>query len=376
MNIVIKIGSSLLTKQDGSLNKDFIVKLVKDIVKIRKSSKESVKISIITSGAVSSGRSDKILQGNFSVNEGNRSKQIMRKQMLAGVGQAGLISCYSNEFKKHDVTCAQILVTRVDFAQREYFINLRTITENYLDLGIIPIFNENDVLSAEELNFIDNDQLASMITAMLEHDLLIILSHVNGVYDKSPEDPRAKLIPRIDDIDAILSQIRRDKSEFGRGGMKNKILSAKLASSLGANVVIAGGHNDQILSSIILDQKKLGTFIPAGGKKIKPLKTWLKIAAKSKGKVIVNDGLAELLQKKQPTSIMLTGIDEVDGCFVKNDVVSVCNQKMVELGRGQCRFDSDIFKQDLHRFKETKTQEDKNKTGKEIVVHYNQFVFC
>lgn len=370
--IVIKIGSRVLTQIDGQLNEDVIAHLVKDVAMLKEAGK---KIVIVSSGAVSCGRMAEELRGNFSVDAGNQNKTAIREQILASIGQPTLMSIYISEFEKHSIKCAQALVTRADFADRHRYLSMRTVTENMFNLGIVPIFNENDFLSPKELDFSDNDQLACMITAMLGAERLIILTNVDGVYDRSPNDAGAKLLSEITDIGGIISKIKSSTSVGGKGGMRSKLSSAELITTLGTPMHIANGFTKDVVSRIILRNERIGTFFPAAGEKIEPLKTWLTIAAASSGKIIVSTYLADILRRKQFASILLAGIDDVQGHFEKNEVVSVCDVDGTELGRGQCRYSSNQLRDEVKLRKESFSEGAKIEGGEKIAIHYNYFVF-
>ena len=261
IKIAIKIGSLVLTRSNGQLNSKAIKHIVCDVAKIIKNGNK--KVVIVSSGAVSSGRVTEVLQGDFHVDVKNQDKHIVRAQILASIGQSKLIAFYAEEFKKHGLVCAQILVTRLDFAKRKRFLSLRTVIRNLLNLNIMPIINENDVLCDEELDFSDNDQLAYMVSKMLSIDKLIILTNVEGVYDRSPKKVGAKLLSKIDDIKEVFKNIDDEKNIFGRGGMKSKLQIAQLVTSFGIPMHIVSGFKENAASDIILNNKPIGTFFPA-----------------------------------------------------------------------------------------------------------------
>jgi glutamate 5-kinase len=374
--IIIKIGSRVLAKEDGQLSSEVIAHLVEDVARVKSASKNSKKIAIISSGAVSSGRITTELQGKFSIDAGGQDKNIAREQVLAAIGQPELMSFYKSEFKKHGIICAQILVTRADFADRQRYLSLRAVAENLLNLGIVPIFNENDVLSAEELDFNDNDQLACMVASMLAADKLIMLTNVAGVYDRSPKEAGAKLLPEIKDIKSIIKQIGPDKSDAGKGGMRSKLYSAELITSLGIPMHIASGFEKNIVSKIVANKEQIGTLFPASDKKIKPVKSWLAASAVAKGKIIVTACLADVLARRQKASILLLGIESVDGTFNKDDVVEVCGPDGKVLGKGKSRYDSDQLEKEIKKYKQLHSEQKKTEGGKKIAIHYDHFVFA
>lgn len=257
--IVIKIGSLVLTREDGQLNKKAISNLVSDVALLVK---KKYKIVIISSGAVSSGRFNDVLKSKFRVQSFSQDPDIMRKQILASVGQPKLISFYSQEFAKHNLVCAQILVTQADFSSPKRYSSLILVIKNLLALNIIPIINENDVLSDEELVFSDNDQLSCLAAKMINASKLILLTNVNGVYDRSPKEKDAKLVPEIINIKQAFGYIGEEKSSAGRGGMRSKLGCAMEAVNFGINVYVGSGLKPRAVSRILGSEKE-GTFLPA-----------------------------------------------------------------------------------------------------------------
>lgn len=364
--IIIKIGSLVLTKEDGQLNKQIIKSIVKDVAALAKSGK---KIAIISSGAVSGGRADKKLQSKFRVISNGQDKAILREQVLASIGQPRLMSFYARAFERYGLICAQILVTRFDFSDRKRYLSLRQVANNLLSLGIIPIFNENDVLSDEELTFSDNDQLACSIASMLGANKLIMLTNVDGVYDKDPAEKGAKLISEIYDIEEILKNIGPQKSLFGKGGIRSKLQSAQLITSLGIPMQIANGLRKGVLAKILIKKEKLGTVFGVQDKKKKPIKNWIASSSVSTGFIVINACLADILKRKKFASILVAGIERAEGDFEKGDIVAVHDLAGNILGKGQVKY----FQNEL-----LEKLESKNNLSKEcradIVIHYDYLV--
>lgn len=371
--IVIKIGSNVLTGKDGLLNKTVAENLVKDIAGVK--NKKNLEVVLVTSGAVSLGKSVKSLE-NFDVKTSaiKYNKAILKEQILAAVGQPKLMAFYNQEFEKYKLPCAQVLATRAVFADRQAYLSIRTVTESLLKLNVVPIFNENDVLSPEELDFSDNDQLASMIAAMLVADKLIVLSNVDGLYD-SVSGAKRQVIPVIEGAANYLKNIDDSKSA-GKGGMKSKLIIADLITSLGISMHIANGSADNIVSRIIKGEA-VGTFFPAQSKKVKALKNWLATAAVGEGKIFVSTYLADILKKKQTASVLTTGIEKVEGDFKKNEVVEIYNDNNKLLGRGLVRYSAENLKKKIDWYN-NKTDSEKNeiKAANIVAVHYDYFSFC
>lgn len=370
---VIKIGSQLLTKENGDINKNLIKDFVNQCSEIIRDGK---KIVLISSGAVSSGRifKDKIKELKIINCANNEEKKTLEEQMLSSIGQPRLMSRYIKEFGKYNFFCAQCLVTKSDFVNRQRYISQKTVALNLLANNIVPIFNENDFLSPDEINFSDNDQLACIISAMLGADLLIILTNVDGVYDKNPKiNKDALIISEIANPLEVAKKSSFEKSRLGRGGMESKLVSADLITSLGIPMRIANGNNKNIILKIIRNQEKIGTYFPVKRNKQSSLKTWLKSAAHSKGKIIVSTYLADLLENKKFSSILLAGVERIEGEFDKNEVVLICNLDGKELGKGLVRsYSAASLTKAIKKSKETGNN---NLKDKNIVIHYDYFVF-
>lgn len=363
----------MLAKKNGLLNEKIIINLVSDVVQLKKD--KNLDIVIVTSGAVSVGKSvKKLLDCKIDAAAISYDKKIVREQLLAAVGQPKLMACYTKEFRKYRVECAQILTTRADFAGRESYLSLRTITENLLKAGVVPIFNENDVLSPEELDFSDNDQLAAMVAAMTAADALIILSLVEGLYDGPIGSPNAKIVPVVENVESFSKYID-DAHISGKGGMSSKFIIAELVTNLGIKMHIASGLKKGIVGKII-NGEKVGTLFPAKTKKTKALKNWLAAGAAPKGTLVVSTSLADVLKNKQTASVLFLGIEEIKGYFSKKDIVEVVDESGSILGMGICRLGSEKLRKEVEKLKKCNSVEkSKMKVSKMIAVHYDYFVF-
>lgn len=371
--LTIKIGTAVLTKSDGSANQEVFDNLVDDVANLKD---EGVEVAIISSGAVNLGRSvPELKDRRFKVESGKFNPETLREQILAAVGQPKLMAAYSAGFVKRGYNCAQLLATRSDFADRQSYLSLRLVTEGLLRLNIIPIFNENDVLTAEEIDFGDNDQLAMMVSAMLNTDRLLILTNVDGVFDRPPHDSEATRVAEISDIEQFLSQRRiTGRSLSGKGGMKSKLLCAETLASLGIPMSIGNGLVEQPIIRLL--RGKSGTFFPAAERKEKAAKTWLVTASVPSGSIIVSTYLAELLRHKRTASVLLAGIEEVRGDFNKKDVVEICDDDQAVLGRGLVRFDDQELKAKVKQYRAlSEAEKAQIKAADAIAVHYNDFAF-
>lgn len=372
--IVVKVGSRVLTGSDGHLNSTIIQSLVKDIHAIR--SDFDVETVLVSSGAVTSGRAI-YKDAQLVVNAQNvkYSKELLKEQILAAIGQATLIARYKEEFDQYGTHCAQILATRKDFAGKEEYVSLKTVVENLLDAGVCPIINENDVLSPEELDFSDNDQLAYMVAAMVGADHLIILTNVDGVYSGDPSTRDAKVIPVIEDVSQYFNLVD-DSRSAGKGGMRSKLLSADLITSLGIPMYIANGLRDKVLYTLVAgNAPRIGTFFPSQYRKKKSLKNWLATAAVGTGRIVVSTYLADLLHKKKPASILFSGIEKIEGTFHEKDVVDICDTENNTLARGLVKYSSHDLHRRVEQFSKFHTAGQRSMKSSDIIaVHYDYMV--
>lgn len=250
--IIIKIGTKVLSTKDNKLNIVVLNHLVNQIISIKK---KDIKIILVTSGAMGAGRELITLK---------HQEKTAEKQVLAAVGQVKLMSAYSKLFDKHNELCAQVLVTKEDFRDKNHYLNMKNCFENLLKNDVIPVVNENDVVATEELLFTDNDELAGLIAHQLKVNAVIILTNVEGFLMGNPNNPSSLVIPEISfkNINAHKKNISPDKTTFGRGGMLTKFNIAKKLMSQGITVYFANGKRKNVLTNII-SGKKIGTkFIP------------------------------------------------------------------------------------------------------------------
>ncbi len=361
--IVVKIGSRVLAKKNGLLNKKVISNLVRDLAEIKKG--KNLDILLVTSGAVAVGRNNRrAVTMKISAEAIDYKKRIVHEQVLAAIGQPKLMSLYTREFGKYGIDCAQILATRSDFAKRASYLSLRTVTKNLLNAGVIVIFNENDVLSPEELDFSDNDQLAAMVAAMSDADKLIILTVVDGFLDGPVGDPKTKTIPKIENIKNYIGKI--DDSNISRGGMKSKLRMADRVTTLGIEMHIAHGGKKDVVSKILAGAG-CGTHFPARSKKQKAVKNWIAAGAAGEGEIRVDAPLAGILRSGKAVSILVAGITGTAGDFKERDVVNIADCKGTRIARGICRYSSGELAKKIKSYK---------KGGKEkiIAISYDYMV--
>lgn len=332
--IVIKIGSNVLTKANGLPDYSRIEHLVEQIAAIKKQGKEVI---LVSSGAVASGRSV------LSIHEKHHDA-VATRQLFASIGQVRLINTYSALFEEKDLVCAQVLVTREDFRDRLHYLNMKNCFGILLQHDVIPVVNENDVISVTELMFTDNDELAGLIASMLNADALIILSNVDGIYDGDPANPQSKVIPVIDPHLADFSHfITTKKSEFGRGGMITKSHMARKIASLGIAVHIANGETENVLLKILSQQVLHTCFTPA--KNASGKKKWIANSENyAKGIVQINQGARAALLSPDANSLLPVGIIAILAEFKKGEIIKLVDENFQQVGLGIAEYSAEKAK--------------------------------
>jgi len=348
--IVIKVGTKALSTEGGNLDIVVLKHLVEQIIAIKKQDREVV---LVTSGAMGAGRSLMPIR---------TKEQRADKQVLAAVGQAKLMSIYSNFFGKKKEICAQVLATKEDFRDRMHYLNMRMCFENLLKNSVIPIVNENDVVATTELFFTDNDELAGLVASQLNADIVVILTSVDGFLTRDPKDKNSILIPEIDfsDIGMYQKYIFPDKTDFGRGGMLTKFNIAKKLALQGITVYFANGKRKNILSDII-SGKKVGTkFLPK--RKVTAMKRRIAHSeGLEKGFVQVNACAEELLlSKTKIMSLLPVGVTKVSGNFEKGDIIGIIGKRGKKVGYGIAEYNA-VRAKELAGLKKTRP-----------VIHYNR----
>jgi len=327
--VVIKIGSSVLTDSVATINFNAFAGIVDQIAWIKKNGIEPV---VVSSGAIAIGMQKIGLK--------QRPQSIPLKQAAAAVGQSGLMENYERFFKEKNLKIGQVLLTNLILKQRSLFLNARNTLFALLELGIIPIINENDSVVVDEIKLGDNDNLATITTNLVEADLLIILTDQDGLFESDPQTNKdARLISLVTKIDKkieLLASTR--KSARGVGGMETKIAAAKNATAYGIPVVMANGRVHGILEAIFRG-KEVGTLFLPQTSKLKSRKHWIAFTLKPRGKLFIDQGAEEALLKKGK-SLLAIGITKAEGDFQFGDSVSILNQHQKEIARGLVNYDS------------------------------------
>ena len=339
--IVVKLGTNVLRNDEGYVSLPRVYSFIEDIANLVKSGKEVI---VITSGAVGLGKKRLGLED---------TQGTALKQACAAIGQGKLMSIYENGFDTYGLTAAQILLTEDDFSVRERYLSLRTTLNKLLELGAIPVINQNDTVSTldvalryvkEDMQvcFSDNDKLSALVASELDADLLIILSDINGLYNDNPKtNPDAELIKSVKEVDDKILALASGVSDGGRGGMETKLKAARLVTRFGGKVLIANGKQPFIIKRIFEGEDLVTMFLPSN-ENLSDKKRWIGYATNIIGKIIVNKGAKEALLAEK--SLLPIGVVEVKNTFKKGDVISILDEENNEIARGIVNYDSDSCK--------------------------------
>lgn len=326
--LVIKVGTNVLARADDTLDVERIGALAAQIHRVRQSGR---KVVIVSSGAVGAG------MGILGLKK--RPTDLPHLQAAAATGQAHLMRRWNEALQQHGYHAAQILCTANDFRHRARYLNIRNTINTLFEYGVVPVINENDTVSIDEIRFGDNDRLAAMVTNLLHEPLLIILSVIDGLYDGDPAAPGSRLIPLVDQWrDELMTLTSVKRSPRGSGGMQSKLESVRMATAVGECVIIANGTDPEILDRI-LRAEEVGTLFLARGVDIPAWKRWIGYTIRPKGRLHLDSGAVRALEQ-QGKSLLAAGIQRVEGRFEKGEVVSLVDPDGNEFARGLTNYDS------------------------------------
>jgi glutamate 5-kinase len=354
--IIIKVGTNVLAQSNHLLNHDIMRALVAQIAQIRA---QGAQVVLVSSGAVGAGRGLVHMPKNMDT--------VTQRQIFAAVGQIELLNVYRNFFNEHHVPCAQVLVTKEDFRDRRHYLNMRNCFTGLLAQGIIPIVNENDVVSVTELMFTDNDELSGLIASMLRARRLIILTNVDGVYDGNPKLATSKVIPLIAPSASMTKEqwssiISPEKSQFGRGGMITKAGIAEKLAEEGIAVHIANGLQTDILADITTGKRVGTTFVPHD--ETSGVKRWISHSeGHEKATITINAGArTALLSGDTAASVLPVGVVHIEGMFDKGDIIKIIDEQGKSIGYGMAQYGS------------VKALESMGKQRQKPLIHYDYLV--
>ncbi|MEN8168647.1 MAG: glutamate 5-kinase [Pseudomonadota bacterium] len=333
---VVKIGSALLTNDGRGLNQQGIASWVEQLAALRQQGHELV---LVSSGAVAEGMS--------RLGWTTRPHALHEQQAAAAVGQMGLVQAYESCFQRHDMHTAQVLLTHDDLSNRSRYINARSTLRTLLDLGVVPIVNENDTVVTDEIRFGDNDTLGALVANLIEAELLVILTDQDGLCDRDPrQHADARLIHEISVNASELEEMASSSGgSLGRGGMLTKVRAARLAARSGSATVIAAGREEKVLQRIAAGEE-LGTLFTPDQEPIGARKQWLAGHLQVRGTITLDTGAVRVLHDSGK-SLLPVGVKAVDGEFLRGEMVSCVDETGNEVARGLVNYSA----QDTHRIK-------------------------
>ena len=325
---VVKVGSSLVTNEGLGLDLAAIETWASQLVALRT---QGVQIVLVSSGAVAEG----VVRLGFA----ERPTQVHLQQAAAAVGQMGLVQAYESCFDRFDVRAAQILLTHEDLADRTRYLNARSTLSTLLELGVVPVVNENDTVATAELCLGDNDTLAGLVANLVNADAMVLLTDQDGLYSADPRsDASAELIGLGSAVDPALMAMAGGGGSLGRGGMRTKLSAARLAARSGTNTVIANGREAEILLRLHAGEE-LGTFLAADCEPVAARKQWIASQLTTQGELVLDAGAAKVL-RESGRSLLAVGIVAVKGRFNRGDVVLCRDSEGEEVARGLVNYAS------------------------------------
>jgi glutamate 5-kinase len=361
--VVVKVGTSGITTSEGKLDEEEMQGLTSQIAAAHR---QGDRIVLVTSGAVAAGIAE--------LGIAPKPNDIVFQQAAAATGQSVLMAKYRELFREHGLKVAQILLTAEDLSNRVSYVHTCNVLEMLLKTGVVPIINENDVTSVDELtpltegyrvNFSDNDILSVLVANAIRANLVVILSDVDGLYTTDPQKPEAALIKTVENITSELKDALNGKNKWGRGGIQSKVRAAEIATTCGIPVVVANSRRENVLIDILAG-KEVGTYFKA--QKLMPaVKRWIAYGASVKGQIYVNEGAKKAIL--EGSSLLPVGVSKVIGHFNVGDVVGIVGEDNVEFAKGNPNYNSG----ELNLIKGLQISQVKKKLGyirqKEIIEH-------
>ncbi|MCP8897930.1 glutamate 5-kinase [Gilvimarinus xylanilyticus] len=319
---VVKIGSALLTNDGKGLNYAGISHWAEQMAQLRQ---RGIELVLVSSGAVAAGMT--------RLGWRERPTEIHRLQAAAAVGQMGLIQTYEAEFARFDLQTAQVLLDHDDLSSRERYLNARSTLTTLLELGVVPVVNENDTVVTDEIRFGDNDTLGALVANLVDADVLVILTDQDGMYSADPRsNPDATLISEVAAADKTLDAMAGDGGSLGRGGMITKVRAARVAARSGADTLIVGGRQDSVLTRLA-DGDNLGTYLWADQQPQAARKRWIAGHLQTRGTLVLDDGAVKVLTEKGK-SLLPVGVKAARGEFTRGELVVCVDSSGREVARG------------------------------------------
>ena len=332
MIVIAKIGTSSVTAPGGSVDTAAVGKLCSEVAGLRG---DGHTVVVVTSGAVTAGVAAIAPTGEYPTDP-------MTLQALSAIGQPRLMRVYEDALAVHGLLAGQVLLAPLDFAHRQRYLHARATFTRLLELGVVPIVNENDAIADDEIRFGDNDRLAALVAHLMRADMLVLLTDTAGLFSADPRvDEGAALIEEVFEIDHALEQMAGGPgSESARGGMASKLAAAKMAAWSGVRTVIAAADRPEVLEDAITGESNVGTVFLAHRRSLSARKLWIAFARKPAGRIVVDEGARRAVVERH-TSLLAAGVLEVEGGFAADDAVEICGPDRVVFAKGIARLGAD-----------------------------------
>lgn len=336
--IVVKVGSNVLTRDDGKVDITRMSAIVDQIAWLRQKGYEVI---LVSSGSLACGRGE--------LKTGHKLDSVKQRQLFSAIGQVKLIGLYYDLFREFNIHVGQVLTMKESFSTRGEYLNQRACIRVMLDNGVIPVINENDPVSVTELMFTDNDELSGLIASMMDCDTLIILTNVDGIYNGDPKDPHTRVIPMVNYDRDLGEYIQDNHSGFGRGGMITKARIARKVAEEGIRVIIANGNTDNILQDLAEHpQQTMHTEFRPNPNPTSMVKKWIAHSEDfAKGRIHINDKAETALKGDKATSLLLVGVTSIDGDFEEGDIINVVDAKGKTIAIGRSAYSSDDARKNI-----------------------------
>jgi glutamate 5-kinase len=317
LTVVAKIGTASLTTDEGEIDEHAVAKICAEVAGLRSAGHTVV---LVTSGAIAAGLPALGMGGS------RRPRDARTLQAVSAVGQSRLMRVYERVFGRHQIVCGQVLLAPLDFGVRQQYLHARGTIRRLLELGVVPVVNENDAIADDEIRFGDNDRLAALVSHLVEADVLVMLTDAPGVLTADPRlDPSASLIEEIVEFDHAFEAAGASGTDRGSGGMASKVMAARIASWSGVRAVIAGAGRDGVLAAAVAGEPGVGTIVAPRPKRLAARKLWIAFAVGASGVVVVDDGARRALTERN-TSLLPAGVVGVEGKFEADAAVEIADR--------------------------------------------------
>ncbi|MBT3247344.1 MAG: glutamate 5-kinase [Actinobacteria bacterium] len=327
--VVVKVGTSSITTVDGTIDQHRVNALCDEVAALKAADHQVV---VVTSGAIAAGLPALGLGGAA------RPKDAQTLQAVSAVGQGKLIGTYQSALSRHGLLAGQVLLTPLDFFLRAQYLHARSTLTRLLELGAVPIVNENDAVADDEIRWGDNDRIAALVAHLVDADLLVLLTDIEGVLSADPKlNPQASLIEEIVEVDHDLEQLAGGSGSLhGSGGMASKLAAAKIASWSGVRTVIAHAHRPQVLADALAAKPGIGTTVHARPNRLGARRLWIAFAVGSSGRITVDAGARKVLEERR-VSLLPAGVTGVDGDFEIGQAVEIIDENQIVFAKGLVR---------------------------------------